>query len=243
MGILHGLTKLAAALGLLLALVACSDVGTSVPGVSMARLQPETVRPGLTAEEAKTLAPLRNGTRFTWQLDKRGSDLSMDLELRSRRIGGGYLLAGNLAVPLPGDNLQEIAATLEKVTKRRVRIRGNKALLPASLKTDRALRVREYKLFGPPVRHEPHDCFAVLGTCKTRTINAKGTQSRHLLVTTTESGGRWTSVSRLDPAHHGGRRTVLKAEVYSLDRYGMFLDYNYLDIEDRDRFPLTIRRK
>ncbi|MEM6619822.1 MAG: hypothetical protein AAF631_11025 [Pseudomonadota bacterium] len=212
------------------------------PSQGFTALQPQTVRPGLTADQAQRVARVPNGLRRSWQFVGNGiAGLSPELEVRLRRSGAEVRWTGNLKFPLPSTNVREIARQIEAATGRKAPVQGNFALIPVRAASDRAGRLTRFDAFGTATVYAPHDCQNTLGQCSSTWADSSGRAVR-VIVDTTEEGGRWFATIRLDPRFNGGSRRVIERRVYSIDRYGIFKDAHTLNLTDGSR-PFFLRAK
>lgn len=215
---------------LLLALVAAC---TTTEPVSFDRLQPQTIRPGLTAAQAATIRTAPDGLRRVWRFSGGTSFdlLKPEFDVRLRRAPGGLDWRGNIRFRLPGDNVAEIARQIEAATGRKAPIQGNTALVPVAMASDTRGRITRFQFLGDTVSYSPHDCQNTPGTCKS-VWRAQDGETRRVIVTTSETGGRWFATIRLDPAHNFGRASAIEQRVYSIDRYGLYRDAAIVDLQD-----------
>ncbi|MEM7438140.1 MAG: hypothetical protein AAF393_00975 [Pseudomonadota bacterium] len=209
--------------------------------VSFKKLQPEVIRPGLTAAQIGRVAPVPNGLRKVWQY--RGGQafdtFRPQLDVRLRTAGNGVAWRGNFKFRIPGANVREIARQIEAVTGRKAPIEGNFALLPVAMSSDRKGRITSFQFLREKVTYAPHDCQNVVGKCKSLWRDGNG-QTRHVIVETREEGGRWFATVRLDPARNLGSARAIEQRVYSVDRYGIYKDASIIDLEDGEA-PIFMR--
>ena len=201
---------IALGLSLLLVLAACNTGET----VTFDRLQPEAVRPGLTAEQIENVPRVPNGLRKRWRMSgtEAFETLKPIMDVRLKRSGETVRWDGNLNFVLPGVNAREIARQLEQATGLDAPIRGNRALVPVAMASDSKGRITRFGFFGDMVTYTPHDCQNTLGRCKSLWRDEEG-RTRRVVVDTTERNGRWYSVVRLDPAHNLGSARAIEQRV------------------------------
>lgn len=218
-----------AAAGLLLVLAGCQTGQT----VSFDRLQPEAIRPGLTAAQIAALRPAPDGLRKRWRLA--GSEtfeaLAPVMEVRLARAGQEIRWTGNIKFRLPGTDIAQIAREIEQATGRKAPVEGNRALIPVSMASDLKGRITRFQFFGTAVSYTPHDCQNVVGECKSLWRDTAG-RTRRVIVRTTESGGRWFTLVRLDPAYNLGSARAIEQRIYSIDRFGLYRDASIYDLEE-----------
>lgn len=206
---------------------------TPTEPVSFDRLQPQMVRPGLTAAQVPGIRTAPNGLRRVWRFSG-GTSFDMltpEFDVRMHRTDAGLAWRGNIRFRLPGNNVAEIARQIEAATGRKAPIQGNFALVPVAMASDAQGRITRFQFLGDAVTYTPNDCQNTIGTCKSTWRAANG-QTRRVVVDTTESDGRWYATIRLDPAHNLGRASVIEQRVYSIDRYGLYRDAAIIDLED-----------
>ncbi len=205
------------------------------------------IRPGSTTS-ATNLDALRppSGVTYRYALETKDVPIPVTLTLRSqRRSAKVYDYIGTMAIALPpSDNNEEIGNLVaESFGVKEVKFRGNNLVFPVSLRTDNRFRSLSSKLLLNKGKYVPHDCLAVLGTCKYTSLNEQG-KSIKLVSETTESGGIWRSDTRPDPAAgpqpDGEGR--LRA-VYSLDRNGVLIDMILARIGGGPQDTVVFRRK
>lgn len=223
-----------------LALIGCNTGQT----VSFDALQPQSVRPGLTAAQIESLRPIPNGLRRVWQY-RGGSTFDtfrpqLDVRLQNGRDRVNW--NGNFKFRIPGANVQEIARQIEAATGRKAPVDGNFALLPVAMSSDKMGRITSFQFLSEQATYSPHDCQNVVGSCKSLWRDASG-RARHVIVETQEKGGRWFSTIRLDPARNLGSARAIEQRVYSIDRYGLYKDAAIIDLEDGEApiFLSTVR--
>ena len=146
---------------------------------------------------------------------------------------------GNFKFRIPGTNVREIARQIEAATGRKAPVQGDFALLPVTMSSDPMGRVTSFQFLSEMVTYTPHDCQSVVGTCKSLWRNGKG-QTRHVIVETKETGGRWFATIRLDPARNLGSARAIEQRVYSLDQFGLYKDAAIIDLEDGDE-PIYLK--
>lgn len=216
-------------------LAACADPGP-----------PIEIRPGITS--ATDLDRLRppSGVTYRFSLETKDVPIPVTLTLRSqRRSARVYDYIGTMAITLPAsENNEEIGNLVaQSFGVKDVRFRGNDLVFPVNLRTDNRFRSLSSKLLLLNSRFEPHDCLAVLGTCKYTSISEQG-QAIRLVSETTESGGVWRSETRPDPAagrQPGGQGR--QRSIYSLDRNGVLLDLVLQQFGTQENETVIFRRK
>jgi hypothetical protein len=196
------------------------------------RLNPSSVRSGLTAEQTKSLQRPKNGMRVQDRMPTSPSfpfPAMLDFKLKS--VDHGYVGRGNMRVELPIEELGEVLAGLKEATGRSPNLDGRNALVPLSLGFDRDMRTMFSEMMGRKTRDIPHDCFMVVGRCES-SVHETDQGWSYREYTTFEQEGRFYAVKRLNPSRNRGRNDTLEISVYSVDKYGLPLDINFLDLED-----------
>lgn len=203
------------------------------------------IRPGIGSDV--DLDRLRPPSGVTYQFSTEVGGVPQDgtLVLRSRRLGSNrYRYSGDIVLDFPeGANLEEgfnlVAQAFELDG---LRAEGSQIFIPLSFTTDNRFRSVYTTDLNGRARHLPHDCFAVLGSCRFRDIQEGGQAT--IEVETTETGGVWTSVKRVvsssAPVAPQDRRETL---TYSLDRNGVIIDYFVTNREDGKLVTTAYRRK
>ncbi len=208
---------------------------------------PISIRPGI--GQAANLDAIRppSGARYSYAMEADGVPVPVELQLRSqRRSANVYDYTGTLNMTLPqADNLEEIGQIIAKSLKvddLNVGIKGNKLLIPVNLRTDNRFRSISSNLVLVKSNYKPHDCFAVIGTC--RYTASEGDRSIALVAKTTEAGGIWKTKTRPDPNERqsrpaGGAQTL----IYSIDKNAVLIDMVLSQSERGQRSSVVFRRK
>lgn len=185
------------------------------------------IRSGITSQtDLDSLRP-PSGVTYRYALETKDVPIPVTLTLKSkRRSAKVYDYIGTMAITLPpSKNNEEIGNLVAKsFGVKDVKFRGDNLIFPVSLRTDNRFRSVSSKLLLLNNRYVPHDCLAVLGTCKYTSLNEQG-QSIKLISETTEASGIWRSETRPDPAagpQPGGEGR--QRAIYSLDRNGVLID-------------------
>lgn len=226
--------RLLGLLGALTVLAACADPGP-----------PIEIRPGITS--ATNLDALRppSGVTYRYALETKDVPIPVTLTLRSqRRSAKIYDYVGTMAISLPpSDNNEEIGNLVARsFGVKDVKFRGNDLVFPVSLRTDNRFRSISSRLLLLNSRYVPHDCLAVLGTCKYRSITENGDSIR-LISETTESNGVWRSETRPDPAAGPQKGDGRQRAIYSLDRNGVLIDLVLVSTGGSPQETVIFRRK
>lgn len=207
---------------------------------------PATVRPGLSSEV--DLDALRPPSGVTYKFDLLNDEVpvpvSMDLTSR-RQTATAYRYGGQLVMTLPdAQNLEQIAKIIsDALGQTSVRAKGNQLFIPIGLRADNRFRSSRSSITGDTTRYTPHDCFAVLGTCRYTATDRDG-RSASLITETTEEGGIWRSKTVLDPkAKNRGMVNETRRAVYSIDKNAVLIDMVVTRGSGAQRSSFSIRRK
>jgi len=197
-----------------------------------------SIRPGLTAAQVANPIPKPGGLTYRWVLTRSDdADFQAVMRLRSTRLSGGrtrYDGAVSIALP-PGADLPANANEISRQIADRVfgdpnawvRFRDDRIEIPASFTMIPQGQMTAVRLLAAATRHQPHDCFAVLGTCSYTNITRLGGRDvrSRVDVTTTETDGIWR-------ANFRSSRGDTSRQVYSIDQNGVLLDALLFDRED-----------
>jgi hypothetical protein len=196
-----------------------------------AMLKPETVRAGLTADQIKNLTIPIDGHSTKYELPFYESfPFPTQLEIRLFRSDTGFLGLGEMRVELPIEELGDIIHSLEDVTGRSPQLDGRFAMVPIEIGFDAQMRSTFSNILGQKNRDKPHDCFMVVGTCKSAKFDSAVGWS-YAVYTTYEQDGRFYSMERNNPKY-SANDDVVAAAIYSVDEYGMILDLSSIDFLD-----------
>ncbi|TDT77422.1 hypothetical protein BDE40_0709 [Litoreibacter halocynthiae] len=205
-----------------------------------------TIRPGLGAEaDLDAIRPPSEAT-YNFILTNDGAPVPATMSLTSRkRSGNRYTYSGQMVLTLPAaENLEQVAAVIaEALGKTTVRARGNQLFIPVGLTTDNRFRSSRSNITSDVTRYAPHDCFAVLGTCRYKAIDRSGRVAA-LVSETTEQDGVWRSKTELDPrAKNPGLTNEIRRAVYSIDKNAVLIDMVVMRGSGARRTSFAIRRK
>lgn len=218
------------ALTSLLVLAACAEV------------EPVSIRPGLTSEANLDRLRPPSGVTYRFALEDGDLPVPVELTLRSSRRGARiYDYNGAMSIRFPDnvnfENVGDLVAQTFGVKD--VTFRGSTVSFPVKLRTDNRFRSLNSSFVGRAGSYVPHDCFAVLGTCSYRAVNAEG-QALDLVSETTETNGVWRSVTK---PKRGSGVSGTQRMTYSLDRNGVLLDMVLSSNQGGQRSRLVFRRK
>lgn len=224
------------ALVTLAVLAACAEPGP-----------PINIRSGI--GQAVDLDALRppSGVTYRYKMEVNGAPVPAEVELRSRRINATtYDYNGSFVLTLPEvenlNDIKDLIARSFEVRDIKVRVRGNSIIIPLSVRTDNRFRSRSSSLALTRARFAPHDCFAVIGTC--RYTATEGANSIALISETTERDGVWRTVTRPDPRkRQPGQPAQTGRSTYSIDQNGVLVDMILTSIRGGERSTMVIRRK
>lgn len=202
------------ALGLLAACVDPAQVGRIRPGIG-SDVDLDAIRPP-------------SGVTYNFSVEQGGFPIPAALTLTAkRRSAKVYDYKGAMVIQVPGDGaqLREVAQAVTKVFRTKgPRIRGNRIFVPLDIRTDNRFRSTASSLLSADDTFAPHDCFAMLGTCHYTASRGKDARLDYISETT-EAGGIWRTVTRIDPAT-GPRALRDRREImtYSIDQNAMVID-------------------
>ncbi|WP_298290181.1 hypothetical protein [uncultured Litoreibacter sp.] len=188
-----------------------------------------------------------SGVTYRYQMETDGVPVPVELRLRSkRRSASVYDYRGNLTILLPeADNLEEIGRLIGetlKVDDIKIGIQGNKLLIPVNLRTDNRFRSLSSSLVLLESKYAPHDCFAVIGTCRYTAF--EGDKSIALVAETTEKNGVWRTRTKPDPRKRKpGQQTGAQSLVYSIDKNAVLIDMVLTSVRGGQRSSVVFRRK
>lgn len=231
------MTKLYCAAFSLLALAllaACAEPGP-----------PIQIRSGI--GQAVNLDALRppSGATYRYAVENDAFPLPLEMRLTSkRRSATRYDYAGAVTIALPeAANLKELSQLISKtleVRNRKVEVRGNTIIIPVNMRTDNRFRSTASNFLLQPVSYAPHDCFAVIGTCR-YAVRAQDGRSVALISETTEKNGIWRSRTR--PDARGGGANRIESAIYSIDQNGVPIDIALVSVVDGRKSVVIIRRR
>lgn len=207
---------------------------------------PISIRPGI--GQTANLDAIRppSGVSYRYQMQSDGIDLPVELRITSRRRSATrYDYRGSLTLTLPAaGNLEEIGALIAQsldLDELNVGIEGNRLIVPVSLQTDNRFRSVASSLVLVDSRYDPHDCFAVLGTCRYTAI--EGERSIALVAETTEENGVWRTRTRPDPRkRQPGQQSGIQTLIYSIDENAVLIDMVISSVERGQRSSVVFRR-
>ncbi|SFR46286.1 hypothetical protein [Litoreibacter janthinus] len=205
-----------------------------------------TIRSGIGAEVDLDAVRPPSGVTYRFSLTSDQSPVPAVMSLTSRkRSGNRYTYNGQLVLTLPeAEKLEDIAAVIsEALGKTTVRAKGNQLFVPVGLTADNRFRSSRSNITADVTRYAPHDCFAVLGTCRYQAIDRGGNVAA-LLTETTEQDGVWRSKTVLDPkAQNKGLAAETRRAVYSIDKNAVLIDMVVTRGAGPRRSQFAIRRQ
>ena len=205
-----------------------------------------SIRPGVTSDVDLDAITPPSGVTYRFDLLNADVPVPVSMALTSRRQSAkDYRYQGELVMTLPdAQNLDQIAKTISQVLgQTSVRATDNQLFIPIGLRSDNRFRASRSSITGDTTLYAPHDCFAVLGTCR-YTATDRGGQSAKLLTTTTEQDGIWRSKTVLDPdARNPGLVGETRRAVYSIDKNAVLIDMVVTRGVGARRSSFSIRRK
>ncbi|MEP3347706.1 MAG: hypothetical protein ABJN34_04980 [Litoreibacter sp.] len=207
---------------------------------------PIEIRPGIGSDvDLDALRP-PTGVTYNFILENAGAPVPIEMRLTSRRRGANnYTYNGQMVVSLPqAENLEEITKVLKGILgKSSIRVQGNQLFIPVGLTADNRFRSTKSDITGDVTRYTPHDCFAVLGTCRYKAIDSSGV-AVSLISETTEENGVWRSRTKLDPrAKNPDLPNETRRSVFSIDKNGVLIDMYILRNSGAGRSEFAIKRK
>lgn len=208
---------------------------------------PINIRSGI--GQAADLDALRppSGVTYRYKMEVNGAPVPAEMQLRSRRINATtYDYNGSFVLTLPEvddlNEIKELVARSFEVRDIKVRIWGNSIIIPVTLRTDNRFRSKSSSLALTRSRYAPHDCFAVIGTC--RYTVTEGRRSVALISETTEKDGVWRAKTKADPRKkRAGQPSQTGQATYSIDQNGVLVDMVLTNIRNGERTTMVIRRK
>ena len=217
-------------------LAACADPGP-----------PIKIRSGIGQEADLDALRPPSGAVYRYVMEMNGVTVPAELRLLSRRLNATtYDYNGSLILTLPKvENLAEIRRLVARsfeVRDIKVRVRGNSIVIPVTQRSDNRFRSSSSSIALTKSRYSPHDCFAVLGTC--RYVASQDGRSVALISETTEKNGVWRSKTRVDPAKRkAGQTNEVRRSTYSIDQNGVLIDMIFSSISRGERSTMVLRRK
>lgn len=188
-----------------------------------------------------------SGATYTYLMEAEGAPVPAELSLTSkRRSGGRYDYSGFMTLTLPqAENLEEIGKIVTQalqLEEAKIRIRGNKLSIPVGLTADNRFRSTTSNLALQKSSYAPHDCFAVIGTC--RYVATQGDQTIALVAETSEKDGVWRTKTRPDPAKRkAGQQSGAQSLTYSIDKNAVIIDMVLSQSQGGPRSTVVLRRK
>lgn len=206
---------------------------------------PVAIRGGIT--QAINLDTVRPPSGVTYRYQMEAADLPFPVELRltSRRRSANTIdYTGSMIMTLPqAGNLEEIGRLIARGLDAEdvsIGIEGNRLLVPIKVRTDNRFRSVKSQLNLIDTQFAPHDCFAVLGTCR-YTATEQG-RAVSLVTETTEENGVWSTRTRPDRSR-GTRGSGSQLLTYSLDRNAVVIDMVITTSQGGQRSTTIFRRK
>lgn len=217
---------------------------TALAGCAVPTL-PIEIRPGVGSDVDFDGIRPPSGKTYRYVLENEGVPVPVTVSLRSRRLSASkYTYNGQMVVTLPeAGNLEDIANVLSDVLgKTSIRVRGNQLLVPVGLKADNRFRSTSSNITGDVTRYAPHDCFAVIGSCRYKASDRNGF-TVSLLTTTTEKNGVWQSRTVLDPKAKNPKGPFeARRSVYSIDANAVLIDMFILRTSRGQRTSFAMKR-
>ncbi len=188
-----------------------------------------------------------SGATYRYVMEAEGAPVPALLTLTSkRRSATRYDYSGTMTLALPqSENLEEIGKIVTqalKLEETKIRIEGNKLIVPVGLLADNRFRSVSSNLALQESSYTPHDCFAVIGTC--RYVAKQGNQTIALIAKTSEKDGVWRTRTRPDPAkRQAGQQQGTQTLTYSIDKNAVFIDMVLSQSQGGQRSTVVLRRK
>jgi hypothetical protein len=207
---------------------------------------PIEIRPGIGAQVNLDALRPPSGVTYNFVLENEGVPVPVTMSLTSRkRSTSKYTYNGQMVMTLPeAENLEQIAKLLSEVLgKSSIRVRGNQLFIPVGLSADNRFRSTSSNITGDVTKYTPHDCFAVIGTCRYKATDRDGL-AVSLVTETTEKDGVWRSRTVLDPkAKNPGLVNETRRSVYSIDKNAVLIDMYILRSSGSGRTEFAIKRQ
>jgi len=208
---------------------------------------PIEIRPGI--GQSVDLDAIRppSGATYRYALQSDGLPISVELRLTSRRKSAQiYDYRGALTMTLPqAGDLEAVSRVLQaalEVQKLDVKVSGNRLSVPVNLRTDNRFRSTDSTMLLQKAAYVPHDCFAVIGTCRYEV--REGEQFIALVSETTEESGVWRTRTRPDPARRQrGQGGGTQTQIYSIDKNAVLIDMALTSQRAGQRSTIIFRRK
>jgi len=217
-----------------------------VAGCSQNAGPPVEIRPGLTSQADLDAIRPPTGVSYSFDLNSGGLGIPTEMTLRARRTGRNqYEYTGTMEITLPeAENLEVVAEVLaQQLGKTTVRAKGNQLFIPVGMQVDHRFRSKSSNIVSNTTFYEPHDCFAVLGTCRYTAMEQDGSVAS-FIAETTESSGVWRTETKLDPsAENAGIDDERRRLVYSIDRNAVLIDMVIIQGSGPRQSRFEIRRK
>lgn len=204
----------------------------------------EGMRPGISSGKDYQEAELRPGLRVSYEyVTPPGSPLKMSSSFATRRGDGENIdYSGQLRLFVPGGDAERIAEImLPPGIDLPFRVSGDSVIFDGEGTVDRMGRHLALTTRLESAVFSPHDCMAVLGTCRSTAVRSDG-ERVHVIVETTEANGFWRSTTRLDPMQMQGSNRLIARNVFSLDRTMLLIDMRTIDYQTQPIEPVMIRR-
>lgn len=208
--------------------------------------EPASIRPGLGSDVDLDKIRPPSGVTYRYDLLNDEVPVPVRMDLTSRRLSASkYRYGGQLVMTLPeAQNLEQIAKILaDGIGRTTIRVQKNQIFIPVGVRADNRFRSTRSSITGDTTRYTPHDCFAVLGTCRYTATDRDGNSAR-LVTETVEKDGIWRSKTVLDPkADNRGLVDETRRAVYSIDKNAVLIDMVVTRGTGAQRSSFSIRRK
>ncbi len=207
-------------------------------------LTTQNLRPGISSGAEYDRARLRGGlsAKYAYVLPK-DAPLTMTMAFRTSNGKNGTInYNGEFSMNIPNGETERVAAALlPKDIDLPFDVRGDSIVFPGSGILDRKGRHLESRTRLSTAIYIPHDCWAVIGLCKSSARGPSG-EEVHVVIETSELGGFWRSTTRLDPEKMRGSKKLITQSVYTLDRNLLPIDIKSVDYTERPYATVLIRR-
>ncbi len=207
-------------------------------------LTTQGMRPGISSGADYDKARLRGGLSAGYRaVLAKGAPIDMTMSLRTSNGSKGNInFSDELRLTIPNGSTEKVAqGLLPTDLDYPFEIKGDSIIFKGSGVMDRKGRTLMSRTRLAQGTNTPHDCWAVLGMCKS-SIKISNGQEFHIIIDTTERDGFWYTSTRLDPAKMKGSNKLVEKSVYSIDRNLLFIDMKWISFEERPYTPFLIRR-
>lgn len=184
------------------------------------------IRPGVTQAHDFSGEMIKNGQVSQFRVDIPGLPAAVIMASRARKIGQNrFRHEGTARMPFPNADpklLREVAAKFFAGSD--VQVAQNALVFKYSNLTDHRGRTINGNLLNIRFDYAPHDCFATIGQCTYRTVGTDGVAT-NIVVTTEETGGIWSTITRKVSS---GK--ITNRSVFSVAADGMPIDLHTIEI-------------